>query len=451
MRPYDDGAEPGGWVPDGQVPGGQVPEGEVAGVLMAIDAALAGEPGDPEHAGLAELALILRADRPRPDPGFARALDERVQRRFAAPPRAAGGAAGWRRRLAPAAWGAGALAAGAVVAIAVVLGGARVGGSPAPSSSAASSSVASPAGAEATRSGARAAPSGTASGRAAASAPGHAPASAPGQAPASGTGAGSAAPPSSTGPPVPVPSTARRIVQSAQLQLSTTPGRIDDVAQEVFDVVASVNGIVDSSSVTSGGGSPAPATGPVVAPAAPGGGAFFQLRVPSVNLSQALSALSRLRYADVVSRTDATQDITGQVGRAGMRLAEARALRRSLLGRLAAATTTEQVDSLRLQLRDVDASIASRLATLDGLRRQVAYSRISLTVDAATPPPGPVRGAGFTLGRAARDAGRVLVVVAGVGLIALAALIPVALLAALGVWVGLGVRRRRRERALDAA
>ncbi|MBV8946498.1 MAG: hypothetical protein JOZ95_13825, partial [Solirubrobacterales bacterium] len=49
------------------------------------------------------------------------------------------------------------------------------------------------------------------------------------------------------------------------------------------------------------------------------------------------------------------------------------------------------------------------------------------------------------------DAGRVLTVAAGVVLIALAVLSPLALLAALAWWVGSTVRRRRREQALDAA
>ena len=53
--------------------------------------------------------------------------------------------------------------------------------------------------------------------------------------------------------------------------------------------------------------------------------------------------------------------------------------------------------------------------------------------------------------RAAHDAGRVLVVVAGVMLIALAVLLPVAALAALAWWVGGMVTHRRRERALDLA
>jgi hypothetical protein len=234
--------------------------------------------------------------------------------------------------------------------------------------------------------------------------------------------------------PAAVSSGKRQIVQSAQLQLSTSPGRIDFVAQEVFDVVAAQRGIVESSNVT--------ATG------TPDGSAVFQLSVPSANLAQTLNALSSLHGANVVSRTDTTADITGQVGGAGQRLAEARALRRSLLKQLAAATTPNQVDGIKLKLRDVDASISSDLSTLRGLQRQVAYSRIALTIQAAAVPP-PSHGSSFTLGRAVHDAGRVLVVVAGAALIALAVLVPVALLAGLLGWAGLAIRRHRREQVLD--
>jgi len=45
----------------------------------------------------------------------------------------------------------------------------------------------------------------------------------------------------------------------------------------------------------------------------------------------------------------------------------------------------------------------------------------------------------------------VLTVAAGVALIALAALTPIALVVALGWWIGSAVKRRRREQALDAA
>ena len=55
------------------------------------------------------------------------------------------------------------------------------------------------------------------------------------------------------------------------------------------------------------------------------------------------------------------------------------------------------------------------------------------------------------LHRAGHDAVRVLVVAAGVLLIALAVAIPLALVAALVAWLWLRLRRHRRESALDRA
>jgi hypothetical protein len=57
----------------------------------------------------------------------------------------------------------------------------------------------------------------------------------------------------------------------------------------------------------------------------------------------------------------------------------------------------------------------------------------------------------FTIGKGAHDAGRVLTVVAGGALIALAALVPIALVAGVAWWIIVAVRRRLRDQALDAA
>jgi hypothetical protein len=386
--------------------GAMVPE--VAAALLAMDATLAGEPTDPDYAGLAELALILRADRPVPGDRFASALDERVEHRFARPARPAGGRAprlrGWLYRSA-----AGLAAAVAAVVLVIVVAG--HGGGSNTASDVARAVSSSSAAASAPPQSTRAANSAAAAGSVASS-------SSASLAPA----------------PVPVPSGKRQIVQSAQLQLSTSLARIDDVAQQVFQVVASVDGIVQNSNVT--------------ATQSADGNASFQLSVPSANLTQTLNALSSLHGANVVSRSDATTDITGQVGGAGQRLAEARALRRSLLEQLAAATTTIQVDSIKIQLRDVDASIASDLATLRKLQHQVAYSQVAVTIQ-ATGAAGVSHGSSFTLGRAVHDAGRVLVVIAGGALIALAVLVPVGLLTGLLAWAGLAIRRHRREQVLD--
>jgi hypothetical protein len=234
------------------------------------------------------------------------------------------------------------------------------------------------------------------------------------------------------------PSNGRKIIQSAQLALMTAPSRIDAVAQEAFDVIGRENGIINHSNVTATGG--------------PDGYAQFQLSVPSSALPATMAALSQLRYAHVGSRTDTTQDVNDEFQRDTRRLADARALRTSLLKQLANATTQQQIDSLNAQIHDAEASISSDEATLRNLNHQIGYSQITLTISAgATPVPVASSGGGFTIGKAAHDAGRVLTVAAGVALIALAALVPAGLVGALVWWITTAVRRRRREQALDLA
>jgi hypothetical protein len=415
---------------------------EIAGALMAVDATLAGDPVDPEYAELAELALILRRERPRTSDAFTARLDERVERRFARPAPAARGA-GPRRWLGGSLAGLAAAVAG--VAVVVVLTGGHTSNFTANSaaSSSAGSATATSASASASAGAANQSltPNPMLTGRPTRRSAPHAPAFGGEKSAASSAASGSAAtstPQSAPAPVIPTPSIPgkRQVVQSAQLILGVAPKRIDDVSQQVFDVVGQEKGYVNGSNVTSGGSN---------------ANAFFQLSVPSSNLVASLAALSELKGAHVVSRTDNTNDITGQVGGAGQRLAEARALRRSLLKQLANATTTEQVTSIQARLHDANASIASDLSTLRGLQRQVAYSNITLRIQ-STPAPPPVthhHSSGFTIGRGAHDAGRVLVVVAGVALIALAVLVPVGLVAALLAWTGFAVRRRRRDQALD--
>src|SRR5918998_2531437 len=67
--------------------------------LEAVDAALAGRYVAPEHAELAELALLLRDDRPEPSAAWATHLDRRVEAGFPARPRRR---AVWLRKAAPA-------------------------------------------------------------------------------------------------------------------------------------------------------------------------------------------------------------------------------------------------------------------------------------------------------------------------------------------------------------
>jgi hypothetical protein len=401
---------------------------EVAAELDAIDATLAGEPVDPRHAELAELALLLVADRPQPRSEFAQSLDERVQRRFAArcvePTKSRPRSRRWFPPLA-----ALSTAAAAILAVVVLVNSGGGGGSPSSLPGLSSPGTASTAAPSATRAPARA----------------HSPAPSPavtsvvdratGTAPvASGSSSASSAAASSAPAPQP-PANGRKIVQSAQLALTTPASHIDDVAQEVFRVVGQQNGIVNNSEVT----------------ASANGYAQFQLSVPSSALAATMTSLSQLRYASVSSRTDATQDVNGQYLSAQRRLADDRALRTSLLKQLANATTQEQVASLTAQIHDAEAAIRSDQATLSSLNNKVNFSQIAVTINAAPAVVTHGSSGSFTLGKAAHDAARVLTVAAGVALISLAALTPVALIGALVWWIVVTVRRRRREHALDLA
>jgi hypothetical protein len=449
---------------------------EITASLDAIDATLAGEPVDPKYAELAELALLLSADRPQCSDEWAREMDARVARKFQAPPAhtsaeagAAGSGSGGRRSrrawLWTPAWAGGALAA--AIAVVVVLSSGGSSGPPGGSAAgtpnaiarlAAPSSQQTSTASATTASSASSAPgsgvAGTAHGGAAGAAHGGTPGrtatgtSAPGVPLTSKTASpntAAAVPPTFGGAsnaaqaPSPQPN-GRKIVQSAELYLTTRPVRVDQVAQEVFNVVGDQNGYVKQSSVTATNG--------------PGAYAQFTLSVPSQNLQQTMTDLSRLRYASVASRTDSTQDVNNQYNNDVRQLNDAKALRTALLKQLASAVTQTQIDSLKAQIHDADQQISADQSTLNSLNRSVDYSQIQVTINGAY-APGPVaqhhHTSGFTLGKAAHDAGRVLTVAAGVALIALAAFVPIALVIALGWWITTAVQRRRRDHALDMA
>jgi hypothetical protein len=447
---------------------------EIAEQLDAIDATLAGDPVDPRFAEIAELALLLAASRPEPPrPEFAAELDRRVQARFraAAEPAARSGSPDGARawwRVAP--WlGAAGTALAAVVAAVVVV--TAVGGTPATRDlsaanhgreglavrqSAASAAAQSPPSAKAAaplRNGAH--QSVVPAQAATSSAPGAGGAASAGSTPTTATtvtdGAGATvnaptfaapltitpSPPAATPSPAPVPN-GRRIVQSSTLALGAPAKRIDAVAQEIFNVVAQVNAIVQRSNVVSTGGLDA--------------NAQFQLRVPSSELATALTLLSRLRYASVISRTDATQDVNSPYLSGQRDLAAAERTRAALRVQLAAATTDTEIAALKTKLVAVNAEIARDSAALTSLNRRIAYSQVYVSLQASTVTPvAGDSGGGFGLHQAGHDAIRVLEVSAGVALIALAVLLPLALLAALAWWIAAATQRRRRERALDMA
>jgi hypothetical protein len=231
------------------------------------------------------------------------------------------------------------------------------------------------------------------------------------------------------------------VIQSAQLLLSTPNAHIDQVAQEVFNVVSLENGTVKSSQVTEAAGGD-------------NGGSYatFSLNIPTANLQQAITRMSLLRYASVSSRTDGTQNVNGQYAADQRHITDQRAVRAALLKQLQSADTQSAIDSLQAQLKLAERQLGSDQAALQSLQHQISYSSLQVQVNAAA-IVYPLRTAshGFTVGRAAHDSLRVLVVAAGVALIALAVMVPLGLLGAVAAWIALWLRRRRRQQALDAA
>ena len=214
--------------------------------------------------------------------------------------------------------------------------------------------------------------------------------------------------------------------KSASLTLSADADEVRQVADGVVDVVDRYDGIVVSSNV-SANGDRARAT--------------FDLRIPSQNLEAAMADFSDL--ASVQARSDGVLDITAPFVSAEERFDEAKAEVDSLVAQLAEADSLEEAAQVREQLRIARAELAAVRADLAGLKQRAQLSTVSLTV------VGEGDADGWSIGDAIDDAGSVLESIGGALLVALAAIVPFALLAGLA-WLGwTRLRRRRREQALD--
>jgi hypothetical protein len=370
--------------------------------LEAVDNALAGRYVAPEHAELAELALLLRDDRPEPEPAWATHLDRRVEARFPAKPREKKFRV-WLRNVSP--------ALGLAACVLLVIGLATVtpggdddeggGGSTAAQEDSGSS--------------------GAEGGSIDALSGGEAEAPALQDSSADRTSGGGGDPGSDR-------RRARAQQRSASLTLAAPRREIDQVATRIGDVAANLGGFVQSSSVSS-----------------QQGGAL-DLRVPSDRLEQAIQRISRLGRVRELQRRSV--DITANVVSARERLADARAERKSLLEQLANAVTVNETESIRARLEIVSREIASARRALRRVNNEANFANVSVQL---VPRSGDVDEGAWTPGDAFDDAMRVLEVGAGVLVIASAVLLPFALVWLLA-WLGRrAVIRRRRERALDMA
>ena len=389
--------------------------------LAALDAALAGTPD--ADAELAALVRDVRAVAPRPAAQARATLDARVASGFAPEtPRATagrratrrtrlGGSIG-RRALIPA-LGAAAAALLAIVIIARPLGDAGEHGS--------SRGAAVPAVAPQER-------AGTDSSAGAGSVAGSGGGAAPAQ-----SGTPSTAPPAGTAPAAPsLAAPGRRVERTVRLDLGARADRFDPVTDGVVRATQQAGGFVADSQIRREGGR---------------GTATFVLRIPAARLDAAIADLSRLAHVRAIEQ--GATDLTGATDGTAARLRDARTRRRALVAALATASGARAA-RLRARLADVRARERSLDRALRTLRARTAYATVDLTVTAPRrQAAAPAEKGRWTPADAWRDARRALEVGAGVLILVLAVVLPLAVVGGLGAAAAGAVRRRRREAALD--
>jgi hypothetical protein len=217
------------------------------------------------------------------------------------------------------------------------------------------------------------------------------------------------------------------------MALGADPDEVAGDAAEVFDAVHAVNGIVLSSSVSGGAEGDA--------------GARFELLIPAAKLGDALADFSAIDT--VVSRHETTNDITAPTVRIGEHLRDSRATIDGLLVQLAGADTDEERAKVEAELRAERRHAASLRSQASKLDRRANLSRVSLRIVTDTASTSSDSGGGgWGVDDALGDAGHILAIAAGVTIVGLAVLGPIALIALLA-WLANRARlRRARERAL---
>jgi Domain of unknown function (DUF4349) len=228
----------------------------------------------------------------------------------------------------------------------------------------------------------------------------------------------------------------RDIERSAYVVLGTKPGQVSGAAARVYEAVHAAGGVVLHSSVQSG------STGAT--------GASFELLIPSAKLDDALAAFSQV--AEVRERHDATNDITAPTVGAAEELRDSNAAIEGLLKELGDVETESERESVEARLREERRRHAAIRASLDHLDKRASMSEVSVRIvtdhGAGVTPGGSESNDSWGVGDALHDAGHILTIAAGIVLIALAVLAPVALIA-LALWLANRFRvRRLRERTL---
>jgi hypothetical protein len=320
---------------------------------------------------LDELVRVLREDAPQPDPDFVREMDRRMAAKFKEPRRFRLPAP--RLGLMPAMAGAAAVLIAVVVAVSLL----SSSGDKRPNAVAQSKQASS------------------------------APAAAP-------------VPQQSLGGSV------RKVERSADMTISTSAGKLQDMADGVGQVAATRGGYVAFSQLSTGDQGTRSGR--------------FVLRIPQPQLESALADIGRLGH--VRARSESSQDMTAPYRHVQDRLGND-LLERRTTSELLRNAHGAKAARLRARLRTLSAEIADLSGRMRDLRRRASFTTVNVALEEEQGSGGGGLIGGGP-GAAFHDA---LAVFAGALNLAIR-LLPLALLAVLG-WLGTAVlRRRRREAAL---
>ena len=233
--------------------------------------------------------------------------------------------------------------------------------------------------------------------------------------------------------PVPEGSASDRVVERwSKVFIGAPAADVPAVASEVLAVADGNDGIVMSSTVREGD-----EAGDNLADA------NFELLIPSGRVGEAMESFSSL--GDVISRRDSTDDITDLTTKSKGRARESRARAEILLAQLAEVTTDAGRKAIEAELRQERRELTRLRARLDRLGKRARLSRVSVRIVG----DGASSGARWGIGDALDVAGHALAVAAGVAIIGLVVIGPIALLLLLAwlarrAWLALS-----RRRALD--
>ena len=222
----------------------------------------------------------------------------------------------------------------------------------------------------------------------------------------------------------------QRIVDAtAELTLGAEADDVQDVANGVVGVTDRHDGIVVDSQVTTD---------------EDGARAAFELEIPYRELDVTLTDLSEL--GDVISRTEASEDITARAVRPQRELAGVLDRLRDARIELIRADTREERLIARSRIDSLEATAVALEADANRVQRQGRFATVQVDV---TSNGAASDDDGWSLGDALDDAGSALEAIAGVALVSLAVLVPLGLVAAIAWLVAAHLQRRRREQALD--